>query len=62
MGDEKISHCFNLSGTEDPILDGMPEVFKAYKKALAETTLAGPTYFAGILQAFLDYANQSSNL
>ncbi len=50
-----MSHCFNLTGSLDPTIEGLPNLYNAYKYALKGTSLSGPTYFAKILSVVLDY-------
>lgn len=54
-GSNKVSHCFNLTGQPNPIIQGLSNVFSAYKKAISATGLAGPTLFNEILKALLVY-------
>lgn len=55
LGADKISHCFNLSGSQDPKIRGLANVYSAYKTSILNTKLAGPTYFQYILKALLSY-------
>ena len=55
LGANKVSHCFNLSGSTDPIIRGLANVYNAYKTSILNTRLAGPTYFQYILKALLSY-------
>jgi hypothetical protein len=61
-GGTTISHCFNLTGTADPTVDGLSSMFMTYKNALRGTSLSGPTYFAPCLKVVLEYmkANMAS--
>lgn len=54
-GGAAVSHCFNLTGTADPIVHGFGSMFELYRRALQGTTLSGPTYFSHVLQVVLDY-------
>lgn len=54
-GSSAVSHCFNLSGQPDPVVQGFATMFELYKKAVVGTGLSGPTYFAKVLQIVLDY-------
>ena len=55
-----VSHCFNLSGTPDPTVQGLANMFGAYRKALSGTSLSGPTYFGPVLKVVLDYMKATS--
>lgn len=55
MGGTAPNHCFNLNGSPNPIITGLNNVFAAYKFAIKQTGLAGPTYFSHILKALLLY-------
>lgn len=61
-GGTTVSHCFNLTGTADPTVDGLGSMFMSYKSALKGTSLSGPTYFAPCLKVVLTYmqANMAS--
>ena len=48
-GGTAVSHCFNLTGTSDPIVTGFGSMFELYRKALQNTSLSGPTYFSHVL-------------
>ena len=43
---EKVKHCFNLNGLQDPTIQGKDGLLQAYRQAAGRTTLWGPTYFA----------------
>eukprot|EP00347_Sterkiella_histriomuscorum_P005523 403356292 len=58
MGAKAPSHCFNLNGQSNPQIIGFQNVFNAYKFAINQTGLAGPTYFSHILKALLAYVQQ----
>lgn len=58
MGGKSPSHCFNLNGQPNPQIIGLTNVFNAYKFAITQTGLAGPTYFQHILKALLGYVQQ----
>jgi hypothetical protein len=55
LGSKSVSHCFNLTGLQNPNVKGLEELFKVYKHALKGTEFSGPTYFTHILQAVLQY-------
>lgn len=59
-GSTAVSHCFNLSGQPDPVVQGFSTMFQLYKQAVVGTGLSGPTYFSKVLQIVLDY--MKSNL
>lgn len=46
LGTNTVSHCFNLTGTSDPTVQGMQNLFMMYQTALQGTSLSGPTYFS----------------
>lgn len=54
-GSNSVSHCFNLSGTNDPTVSGLMGLFGVYKSALAGTSFSGPTYFAPVLRIVQAY-------
>jgi hypothetical protein len=49
IGMENVSRLWNLNGTEDPSCEGTMEVLEAYQKAINGSELAGPSYFANLL-------------
>lgn len=55
LGSTQPNHCFNLNGKPNPTIDGLTNVFQAYKYAIKNTSLAGPTYFSHVLKALLSY-------
>lgn len=53
----RASHCFALNGNIfDPEVDGLDGVIEAYKNALKNVNLYGPTYFAPIIELVNDMA------
>jgi hypothetical protein len=38
-GGTTVSHCFNLTGKPDPTVQGLAEMFQAYKHAILNTDL-----------------------
>ncbi|GMH43130.1 hypothetical protein BSKO_11052 [Bryopsis sp. KO-2023] len=59
---EHISHCFALNGDDtDPECDGIEGILKAYRQALLEVKLAGPTCFAPIITASKEAAQRHSS-
>lgn len=55
QGQNSVNHCFNLNGQYNPAIQGLNNVYAAYKHAIMNTGLAGPTYFGHILKALLAY-------
>lgn len=53
-GQNTVSRLWNLNGKEDPRCKGTMEVLRAYQKAILGSTLAGPSYFANLLQRTKD--------
>lgn len=56
---KQVSHCFHLNGSEDPRCNSVYGMMDAYKFSLRNCTLYGPTYFAPLIQTFLDYVGQN---
>lgn len=55
----KASHCFALNGDIfDPECDGLDGVISAYKNALNNVNLYGPTNFAPIIELVADMAEE----
>ena len=53
----RASHCFALNGNIfDPEVDGLEGVMEAYKNALKNVNLYGPTNFAPIIELVNDMA------
>lgn len=53
----RASHCFALNGNIfDPEVDGLDGVVEAYKNALKNVNLYGPTNFAPIIELINDMA------
>ena len=48
------SHCFPISLTKDPIVNGIEEAIKQYREALPKITLDGPTYLFPVFKENLD--------
>ena len=56
----RASHCFALNGDIfNPEVDGLPGVIEAYKSALKNVNLYGPTNFAPIMEMVCDMAEQA---
>mmetsp|Transcript_23720 Transcript_23720/g.16792 ORF Transcript_23720/g.16792 Transcript_23720/m.16792 type:complete len:93 (+) Transcript_23720:296-574(+) len=53
--DDKVSHCFNLTGTKYPTIEGIENLMKRYKETLKRTILWGPTFFSRVLKNQLEY-------
>jgi len=54
----RASHCFALNGNIfDPEVDGLEGVIEAYKNALKNVNLYGPTNFAPIIELINDMAS-----
>eukprot|EP01084_Bolivina_argentea_P026186 48639_1 len=49
IGNKQISHCFNLTLTDENEVKGINGVLETYKKSLAKIQLYGPTYFNEII-------------
>lgn len=52
------SHCFPLNGDPYGICAGVPGILAAYRQALAQWRLAGPTLFAPIIRMAISFASQ----
>lgn len=61
-GGTTVSHCFNLTGSQNPTVDGLYQMFSHYRTALQGTTLSGPTHFSKVLLAVLEYMKASMQL
>lgn len=48
------SHCFPVSLTKDPIVNGIEDAIRQYKESLPKITLDGPTYFFPVFKENLD--------
>ena len=46
----QTSHCFHLNGRADPHVPGVAGVLAAYRQALNNVPLSGPTFFAPLLE------------
>lgn len=51
----KTSHCFSLTGTDDPRCSGIDGVLEAYRQTLYNVRLFGPTEFAEIIRAAIGH-------
>ena len=57
----RASHCFALNGNIfDPEVDGLEGVIAAYKNALQNVNLYGPTNFAPIIEMVNDMAEEDN--
>ena len=55
-GNPQVSHCFPLNGNpNDPEIETIDGILKAYREVLNNTELYGPTYFHYII----DYLNET---
>ncbi|KAF0978020.1 hypothetical protein FDP41_002975 [Naegleria fowleri] len=53
------SHCFALNGNpQQPECLGVPGILQAYRQALNNVSLSGPTLFANVIQTACRYASQ----
>ena len=60
MDPERISHCFPINGKPwDPEIYTINNVVKTYKETLKTIYLAGPTYFAPVLENFMVHAKEA---
>lgn len=60
MPDRTVSHCFSLNGNaQDPNCFGINGVLAAYRQALQQVSLYGPTNFAPVLTALRNMAQQT---
>jgi len=48
-GNDKVSRLWNLNGLKEPNVKRTEGVLQSYQKAIHGTKLAGPSYFAGLL-------------
>ena len=48
-GNEKVNHCFPISGTNDENINTIDGVLKCYREIVPTITFYGPTYFAPII-------------
>lgn len=53
---ERVSHCFALTGASDPICYRVDGVLTAYRKALYNVRLSGPTEFSLLIQTAARHA------
>eukprot|EP00483_Globobulimina_turgida_P012335 UN12358 len=61
FGDKKISHCFNLTLTQEKEVKGIDGVLQTYKKSLQKIQLYGPTYFNEIISTAAKAASEMVN-
>lgn len=57
----KVSHCFNLTFTDDPNVQGLPEVLKTYRNSLFQIKFDGPTYFAPVITQVMNEIKREMN-
>jgi hypothetical protein len=61
MGAQGVSHCFSLNGNPgNPNIFGIANILQTYQQTLAQIALSGPTYFGDIIEAFVQYTQQSA--
>lgn len=57
---QNVSHCFPISGNSDnPNVYTINGVIQAYKEILGKIDLAGPTYFAPLINEFISIVKKS---
>ena len=61
MDINETSHCFNLIGEADPTIEGLDNLFNAYKVAVQGTAFDGPTYFSEVLKNTLERVKAQYN-
>lgn len=52
-GETEVSHCFNLNGTDSPIIQGVENLELCYREACKDTKQWGPTLFSPLLKILL---------
>ncbi|XP_076939754.1 protein BONZAI 1-like [Bidens hawaiensis] len=59
--DGPVSHCFNLNGSHEknPTVSGIDGIMAAYRQALSNVSLAGPTLFGPVITSAATVASQS---
>ncbi|KAL9657419.1 hypothetical protein ABK040_014406 [Willaertia magna] len=58
----QTSHCFALNGNpQQPECNGVEGILQAYRQALFNVRLSGPTHFSQILQTASSYASRGVN-
>ena len=60
MGETEVSHCFNLTGTKNPKIDGLKNLIKMYKERLQEIELYGPTFFTEIVGKVIELCHSTN--
>jgi hypothetical protein len=45
----EVSHCFNLSLSDQREIEGVEGIMKTYKNAIHQIALSGPTYFSPVI-------------
>lgn len=56
-----MSHCFSLTKSDDAMVKGLSEVLTAYKTAIKNISLNGPTYFEDVLKHKLNKIKEKIN-
>ena len=57
-----MSHCFNLTGDDDPTITGLDNLLEHYREGIKGTKMWGPTLFATVFRMILEYMNQNIHL
>jgi hypothetical protein len=58
---ETVNHCFPINFKEDPTINTIVNIKKAYRECLNKIQLYGPTYFASIIQKAIEIARSTTN-
>ena len=61
LKEKHTSHCFHLDGKKDPRVDGVDGILKAYRHAIQNTTLGGPTNLSMVLGTFLKSVKETTD-
>ena len=51
---KEVSHCFNVNGKKNAVINGMDEVINTYLTSLKQVELVGPTYFHEVLKTIVE--------
>lgn len=58
-GGAKVNHCFPLNGNaQSPLVAGVAGILSTYRSTLPHIKFSGPTYFAPVLEAFLEHCKR----
>lgn len=52
-GESVVNHCFNLSLSDDPEIEGFENCIKIYRQNLTRISFAGPTHLTPVLTEFI---------